>query len=154
MNMMIQKGSIAFLRDCEEALVRSELGRQYFSAEGSAKNAVLEGLGQGNLFVALVDDQCVGFFCLLPKGAFHSFPYLHLIAVKEEYRGQGLGRELLRRIEEMAFGMADKLFLVVADFNPDAKRFYEKNGYHQAGAIPGLYRRGITEFLMIKDSRL
>jgi ribosomal protein S18 acetylase RimI-like enzyme len=47
--------------------------------------------------------------------------------------------------------MADKVFLVVADYNPDAKRFYERNGYQQVGKIPDLYRPGVTEYLMVKD---
>jgi len=45
----------------------------------------------------------------------------------------------------------DKLFLVVADFNPNAKGFYESMGYHQVGEIPGLYREGITEYIMMKE---
>ena len=40
----------------------------------------------------------------------------------------------------------------VADFNPEAKRFYEKNGYRQVGEIPGLYREGITEYIMMKEN--
>ena len=47
--------------------------------------------------------------------------------------------------------MADKIFLVVADYNPEAKRFYERNGYQQLGEIPNLYRPGITEYLMTKN---
>jgi len=47
--------------------------------------------------------------------------------------------------------MADKFFLVVADYNPDAKRFYERNGYRQVGEIPNLYRPGVTEYMMEKD---
>jgi ribosomal protein S18 acetylase RimI-like enzyme len=47
--------------------------------------------------------------------------------------------------------MADKLFLVVADYNPDAKRFYERNCYQQVGEISNLYRPGVTEYLMVKD---
>jgi ribosomal protein S18 acetylase RimI-like enzyme len=45
----------------------------------------------------------------------------------------------------------DLLFLVVADFNPDAKILYEKIGYIQVGTIPSLYREGITEHLMMKS---
>ncbi len=44
-----------------------------------------------------------------------------------------------------------KRFLVVADDNPDAKRFYDRNGYQQVGIIPNLYRPGITEYLMAKS---
>jgi ribosomal protein S18 acetylase RimI-like enzyme len=47
--------------------------------------------------------------------------------------------------------MADRLFLVVADYNPGAKRFYERNGYQQLGEIPNLYRPGVTEYMMAKD---
>ena len=77
--------------------------------------------------------------------------YLHIIAIREEYRGQGVGKALLDYSECIASEMADKFFLVVADYNPDAKRFYERNGYQQVGEIPNLYRHGITEYLMAKN---
>ena len=67
MNISIEKGTIEHLRDCEEALVNSELGRRYFAGEGSAASAVLEGLESGNLFVAIEDGLCVGFFYFIPK---------------------------------------------------------------------------------------
>jgi ribosomal protein S18 acetylase RimI-like enzyme len=43
------------------------------------------------------------------------------------------------------------VFLVVADFNPEAKRLYERVGYIEVGAIPNLYREGMTEYLMMKS---
>ena len=128
-------------KDCEEALLNSELGKRYFASEGSGESAVLEGLEQGNLYIALIKDRCAGFFY-----------YLHLIAVKEEYRGQGIGRKLIDYLENVVCADAHRLFLVVADFNPEAKRFYEKNGYRQVGEIPGLYREGITEYIMMKEN--
>ena len=145
------KGNEQYLKDCKDALCQSTLGEKYFSSPGSAENAILEGIRQGNLYVALIGEARVGFTYIIPKGAFHSFPYLHIIAVKEEYRDKGVGKALLDYSERMAFEMADKLFLVVADFNPDAKRFYERNGYQQVGEIPNLYRPGITEYLMAKN---
>ena len=41
---------------------------------------------------------------------------------------RGIGKALLNYSENIAYEMADKLFLVVADYNPAAKRFYERNG--------------------------
>ena len=79
------------------------------------------------------------------------FSYLHIIVVKEEYRNKGIGKALLDYSENIAYEMADKFFLVVADYNTDAKRFYERNGYQQVGEIPNLYRSGITEYLMAKN---
>lgn len=151
MNIIIEKGNMSHLDECEQAISASILGEKYFSTPGSARNAVLEGIRETTLYVAMADGVCAGFFYIIPKGAFHSFPYLHLIAVRESFRGRGIGKVLLDHAEEIAFSLSDKIFLVVADFNPDAKRFYERNGYHQVGEIPGLYRHGITEQLMVKE---
>ncbi len=148
------KGNEQHLKGCMYALCRSALGEKYFSSPGSVENVILEGLRQGNLYVALIAEECVGFAYIIPKGAFHGFPYLHIIAIKEEYRDRGIGKALLDYSEQIALEMADKFFLVVADYNPDAKQFYERNGYQQVGEIPNLYRSGITEYLMAKNLRL
>jgi ribosomal protein S18 acetylase RimI-like enzyme len=145
------KGNEQHLKDCRDALCQSTLGERYFSSPGSAENAILEGIRRENLYVALIGEECAGFTYTIPKGAFHGFPYLHIIAVKQEYRNKGIGKALLDYSEKIACAMADKLFLVVADYNPGAKRFYERNGYRQVGEIPGLYRPGVTEYLMVKD---
>jgi len=58
---------------------------------------------------------------------------------------------MMNFIEDIVFANANKIFLVVADFNPVAKRFYEKIGYRQVGVIPSLYRKGITEYLLMKE---
>ncbi len=145
------KANEQHLKDCRDALCRSILGERYFSSQGSAEEAILEGIRQENLYVAFTGEECVGFTYIIPKGAFHSFPYLHIIAVKEEYRDRGIGKALLDYSENIVCEAADKLFLVVADYNPDAKRFYERNGYRQVGKIPNLYRSGITEYMMAKD---
>ena len=145
------KGNEQHLKDCRDALCQSTLGERYFSSPGSAENAILEGIRQENLYVAFIGEECVGFTYIIPKGAFHSFPYLHIIAVKEEYRNKGIGKALLDYSEKIAYEMADRFFLVVGDYNPDAKRFYERNGYQQVGEISNLYRPGVTEYMMAKD---
>ena len=78
------KGNEQHLKDCRDALCQSKLGKRYFSSPGSAEIAILEGIRQENLYVAFIGEECVGFTYIIPKGAFHSFPYLHIIAVKEE----------------------------------------------------------------------
>ena len=149
--IIFAKGNEQHLKDCRDALCQSTLGEKYFSSPGSAEIAILEGIRQENLYVAFIGEECVGFTYIIPKGAFHSFPYLHIIAVKDEYRNKGIGKSLLDYSEKIAYEMADKFFLVVADYNPDAKRFYERNGYQKVGEIPNLYRPGVTEYMMAKD---
>jgi ribosomal protein S18 acetylase RimI-like enzyme len=151
MEVNIIKGSIEYMNDCEDALVNSELGRRYFSQSGSARKALQEGFAKGEIYIALDESKgCKGFIWFILGGIFHSFPYLHIVAVKQESRNQGIGKKLLQFFEDICFKDYTKLFLVVADFNPDAKILYEKVGYIEVGTIPSLYRVGITEYLMMK----
>ncbi len=151
MDIRVEKGNLQYLNDCEEALVYSELGVKYFSSEGSARGALKKGFQREEIYLAFDQKQkCIGFIWIILDGAFHSFPYLHIIAVKKEMRGLGIGRQLLEFFEELCFPKSSKLFLVVADFNPKAQKLYEEVGYQQMGILPDLYREGITEHLMMK----
>jgi ribosomal protein S18 acetylase RimI-like enzyme len=151
MKITVVKGNMNYIDDCTEALENSELGKRYFSQKGSARKAIEEGIGKSEIYVATDDgNNCKGFVWVILNGIFHSFPYIHIIAVKSESRGQGIGSILLKFVEDVCFKDYSKLFLVVADFNPDAKRLYERLGYSAIGYIPDLYRNGITECLMAK----
>lgn len=151
MEIRLCQGTQEHLSDCQEALMNSDLGRVYFNDAEKARKAVVEFIDTGKLLVALNEDHvCLGFIGYIPNGAFHSFPYLHIIAVKTEYRNLGVGRMMMESFETMIFKESSKVFLVVADFNPKAKLFYEKIGYVNVGTIPDLYKAGVTEYLMMK----
>lgn len=151
---MITKAHLKHLEDCKAALLKSKLGQEYFPSEDKAHSALIEGIAKEEIFVAVDETgECLGFIWFILAGAFHSFPYLHIIAVKEAFRGQGIGKKLLGFFEETVTD-SSKVFLVVADFNPDAKRLYERLGYQQVGEIPGLYKEGVTEYLMMKKRGL
>lgn len=152
MDIKVVKGSISYLNDCEDALVNSELGKRYFPSEGSARKLLEEGFNKDDIFVAIDNDgNCKGFVWVALNGMFHLYPYIHIIAVKSENRSQGIGRILLKFVEDKYFEKYSKLFLVVADFNLDAKSLYERLGYNTIGDIPNLYRQGITETLMMRS---
>ncbi len=141
----------AHLEACVAALCASRLGEVYFPVPEKARAALTECLIKEELFTALDEHgACVGFIAFTLNGAFHSFPYLHIVAVAEAARGKGVGTQLLAFFERVAFAEHSKAFLVVADFNPDARRLYERLGYRQVGAIPSLYKDGVTEYLMLK----
>lgn len=141
-------GSNEYLYVCVNALMHSELGRHYFVKRDDAVHAIEEGLLTESFYVATRDGEFAGFLYFLPNGAFHSYPYLHLFVVNEEMRGQGIGHLMIKAWESLVD--RDTLFLCVSDFNPNAKRFYEKNGFIQVGELPDLYRSGTTEYLMMK----
>jgi ribosomal protein S18 acetylase RimI-like enzyme len=155
MDLIITKANLGHLEDCKDALCKSKLGEEYFATEEKTIAALTEGITKEEIFVAVDETgKCLGFIWFILAGAFHSFPYLHIIAVKEKFRGQGIGKKLLAFFEEMAFAEHSKVFLVVADFNPEAQRLYEQMGYRQVGVIPNLYKEGVTEHLMMKERPL
>jgi ribosomal protein S18 acetylase RimI-like enzyme len=152
MNITIKKADLNYLTDCKDALVHSDLGRNYFPNEEKAIASLQEGFAKDEIFIALDEtDACLGFVQWIPNGAFHSYPYLHIIAVKEEYRGNGIGKALMKFFEDTVFAERPKAFLVVADFNPQAKKLYQQLGYKEVGVIPDLYKKGVTEYLMMKE---
>lgn len=152
MTINIVKADRSHLEDCKLALMNSELGRVYFPNEEKAQNAVMEGINNEMLYVALGEEGiCVGFLWYIKNGAFHSFPYLHIIAVKQEYRNLGIGKRLMEYFENVLSKGYSKAFLVVADFNPRAKHLYQKLGYQEVGVLPNLYKNGVTEYLMMKE---
>ncbi len=49
--------------------------------------------------------------------------------------------------------MSAHAFLLVSDFNEDAQRFYEREGYLRVGPLPGLVLPDVAELLYWKRLR-
>ena len=73
------KGNERHLKDCRDALCQSTLGERYFSSPGSAEIAILEGIRQGNLYVAFIGEKCVGYMALNQKTA----EYIQTLVLRE-----------------------------------------------------------------------
>ena len=92
MDIAISRADESHLRDCVAALAHSELGRVYFDSEEKALASLAEGVAREEVFVAMDGSgECLGFIWFILGGAFHRYPYLHVIAVKQEHRGEGVG---------------------------------------------------------------
>jgi GNAT superfamily N-acetyltransferase len=60
--------------------------------------------------------------------------YLGLMMVREAARGQGLGRQLLCHLEDIARSKgAHRMFLAVFDANPRALSFWQRQGFLPTG---------------------
>ncbi len=152
MNINVIKADDRYLADCSAAVLNSDLGKIYFKDKKRAVQAITNGILSGEIFVAVNNDlECLGFVWLDSAGMFSRFPYLHMVAVREEFRGIGIGKILVRFFEDTVSEENTKAFLVVADFNPRAKALYKSLGYKEVGSIPGLYKEGVTETLMMKE---
>jgi len=136
---------------CAEIACRSEIGERYGFEPTAMAVTITDALrGPAEIFVAERGGMVIGFAWIDPRGAFSSAPYLRLIAVDASARGAGVGAALLAEFERRTASVGRDWCLLVSDFNRDAQQFYERNGYHRAGALPDFARPGITEILMVK----
>jgi GNAT superfamily N-acetyltransferase len=76
-------------------------------------------------------------------------PYLELVAIWPEQQGQGIGERLLAWLAAEA-RPARNLWATVSAFNTKARQFYARQGFHEAGCLPGLVRPEFDEILLRK----
>jgi ribosomal protein S18 acetylase RimI-like enzyme len=104
------------------------------------------------VFVGRRERRRVGFLVLQRRGVVGS-PYLATICVEAQWRGQGVGRQLLEWTEGFFRPHARHLFLCVSSFNPRARALYERAGFVQVGDLPDYFIDGASEILMYKRLR-
>lgn len=133
-----------------EALVAST---GFFTAEeiAVARELVEERLAQGEssgYFFVFLDDpagRLVGYACFGPVPCTESSFDLYWIAVRDGWRGRGLGARALRLAEAAARRLgAARLYAETsstARYAP-TRRFYERQGFRQEAFLEDFYRPG------------
>jgi ribosomal-protein-alanine N-acetyltransferase len=106
-----------------------------------------------SFFVAMADGKIRGFVvgCIENTG---SAVYGHVsnLGVTADYRGKGLGRLLVSRLErQFVLDGAGGVLLEVRVSNTDAQEFYRKLGYREAFLLSGYYSNGEDALVMMKD---
>ena len=77
--------------------------------------------------------------------------YIQIIGLTPMIQNRGFGTALMGFIESQARQAGDaNLWVCVSDFNTDAQRFYERNGFVRKAELEDLVRDGRTEILMRK----
>ncbi len=144
------------IADCSKLIFYSEIGSLYYPQLAVLESQLHKAVANEELYTAKSIDKCL-FGCLwfLKNGAFYHYPYLHFIVVASEYRHLGAGQQMLDFFEQFTLingkhKLRTKVFLLVADINTKAARFYENNGYIKVGKIDALFRKSIDENLMMK----
>ena len=101
------------------------------------------------LFIAHLNEKRCGAIVLHNRGVAGS-PYLKSIIVPSEFRGKGIGRELMKFIENFFRKNAKHIFLCVSSFNKAAQSFYVRIGYQVVGELKDYIIEGESEILMHK----
>src|SRR4029078_11370351 len=102
---------------------------------------------------ARVDDKLVGYAGVARLGRMK--PYedeVHTIGADPTYQGQGIGRQLLLRLFELADGAT--IFLEVRTDNVAAIALYESEGFSRVGVRKRYYRvSGADAYTMKRERR-
>ncbi|MCR3923203.1 MAG: GNAT family N-acetyltransferase [Firmicutes bacterium] len=150
--LTISEGDITYFDDCVETFIHSALASKHFPDRKMIEGFLREAFSKKEVHLAFDEEKgFVGFICFDSNGMFSHFPYLAMIAVREDYRSMGMGTKLLQYFEDLGFSSAAKIFLTVSDFNVRAKKLYEKRDYKEIAFIPDLYRKGYSEYIMMKE---
>lgn len=97
------------------------------------------------------EEPAVGLAWCIPRGGFGRSAYLKMLGVRPDHSGKKIGALLLEHLETLI--TSPDLFLLASDFNTDAHRFYQRQGYQQIGAIPDYVLPGVTELIFRKQVR-
>jgi len=100
------------------------------------------------VYVAVVKSEVIGFIILQMEGAFTG--YIQTVAVKEEWRRQGLGSRLLAFAGRKIFSRKPNVFLCVSSFNKKAQKLYRCLGYQKIGVIRNFIVNGHDEIFLRK----
>ncbi len=101
------------------------------------------------MYVAYKNEKPAGIILLDPKGVAGS-PYIKSIAVFPEFRGQGVGTNLLSFAEDLFRNKSRHIFICVSSFNHRARKLYEKQGFKFIGELKDYIIDGASEILMHK----
>lgn len=161
--MSIECAEINDMEECLDILYTQELGMRYYPSRKLLREALIKGCNNSEVFIKKIitksgggfGHKILGIIWYQQEGMFHSFPYLHMIAVRNDCRNQGVGAELLQFLEDDVLKngknkIRTKVFLTVGDFNQNAEVFYRNRGYIELYKFEDLFRKGITESLLMK----
>ncbi|SDG49550.1 Acetyltransferase (GNAT) domain-containing protein [Fontibacillus panacisegetis] len=64
-----------------------------------------------------------------------NIPFMNMLWIDEEYRGQGIGKEIVLLWEENMRQRGFELVMTSTQSNEEAQHFYRKLGYRDAGCL-------------------
>ena len=100
-------------------------------------------------YVAYRGARLAGLLILNLKGGFVG--YIQTVCAAPEFRGTGIGTALMAFAEERIFRDHRNAFICVSDFNPGARRLYERLGYRLVGELTDYVVAGHSELLLRKS---
>ena len=99
-------------------------------------------------YLVSVDHDLAGVVCV--RHPWLRGPYIELLGMFPNYRGRGIGKQVLAWAEKEARLESKNLWVVASSFNRQALSFYQSLGFYPIGPIQGLVSPEHDEILLRK----
>ncbi|MDF2650172.1 MAG: putative acetyltransferase protein [Paenibacillus sp.] len=101
------------------------------------------------IVIATDDNELVGYLRL--EYLWSKYPYIGLIMVHPDYRGNGIGKRLLQFVEEHLKKKGIKALYSSSQVNEhDPQQWHRKMGFQECGIINGINEGDIGELFFMK----
>lgn len=153
MNFNLVKGDPARVAEYCEIFYDSKLYDAYFSEPGVLENWLSGAISDGTLYVAMSSkDEPIGAMIIAMAGMC-GLPYLHLLGVKKNHRGMGIGTDLVKIFIGIAEASgAPNMFIMTSHFNVRAKKLYQSLGFVPQCQLKDVMHKGVHEWLFMRAS--
>jgi len=113
------------------------------------KPDVLKRVVEQHQVIVLRDgDETIGW---LRFGFFwDTIPFMNMLAIEEEYRGQGLGTQMIQFWEEEMKKQGYEMIMTSTQSNERAQHLYRRLGYKDCGALLLPLPDEVLEILLVK----
>ncbi|OUS76111.1 hypothetical protein B1748_14985 [Paenibacillus sp. MY03] len=102
------------------------------------------------IILAKDDEDLIGYLRL--EYLWSKYPYIGLIMVHPDYRGKGLGKRLLKYVEEHLKSKGLKTIYSSSQVNEaDPQEWHRKMGFKECGIINGINEGKIGEVFFVKE---
>ena len=100
------------------------------------------------VYIIRINTEIAGFVILQMEGTFKG--YIQTICINEDFRGNGLGKQLLTFCEDRILQISPNVFICVSSFNTRALQLYTNFGFKTIGELPNFIKDGFSEILLWK----
>ena len=101
----------------------------------------------------LLEDNTVGFGYCVPEKFTEGTYNLLAIAVRRELQGQGIGKAMMRYIEQLVSDRSGRILIVETSSDPQyslTRDFYDKLGYRLEATVPDFWKEGEDKLIYWK----
>lgn len=150
----LKSSDVADIRD-----ILNSSGFFYDHEVAVALELVEENLSKGEeasgyvFLIAEDEDKLLGFACYGKNPCTEDSFDFYWMAVRQDQRGSGIGREMIKRVEEDIVRLSGKNIWIETSSRPlyePTRRFYIKTGYTLVAELPNFYAKNDHKSIYLK----